>query len=86
MPYTIIIPKPVQKQLKQLSPEISQKIISKISQLADEPRPIGVKKLKGFDDEYRIRMGNYRVRYQIDEQKLMIILVSCRHRKDVYRS
>ncbi len=61
MTYTVIIPKPVQKQLKQLSPEIYQRIITKISQLADEPRPPGVKKLKGFNNEYRIRIGNYRV-------------------------
>ncbi|MGK7886361.1 MAG: type II toxin-antitoxin system RelE/ParE family toxin [Crocosphaera sp.] len=85
MPYTIIIPKPVQKQLKQLSPEIYQRIITKISQLADEPRPAGVKKLKGFNNEYRIRIGNYRVRYEINDSELIIILVSCRHRRDVYR-
>ncbi|MDJ0581209.1 type II toxin-antitoxin system RelE/ParE family toxin [Crocosphaera sp.] len=85
MPYTVIIPKPVQKQLKQLSPEIYQRIITKISQLADEPRPAGVKKLKGFNNEYRIRIGNYRVRYEINDSELIIILVSCRHRRDVYR-
>jgi mRNA interferase RelE/StbE len=83
--YTVIIPKPVQKQLKQLSPEIYQRIITKISQLADEPRPVGVKKLKGFDHEYRIRICNHRVRYEINDPELIIILVSCRHRRDVYR-
>ncbi|MDJ0658266.1 MAG: type II toxin-antitoxin system RelE/ParE family toxin [Crocosphaera sp.] len=85
MPYTVIIPKPVQKQLRQLTPEIYQRIITKISQLANEPRPAGVKKLKGFDNEYRIRIGNYRVRYEINDSELIIVLVNCRHRKDVYR-
>ena len=85
MTYTVIIPKPVQKQLKQLSPEVYQRIITKISQLADESRPPGVKKLKGFNNEYSIRIGNYRVRYEINDQQLIIILVSCRHRRDIYR-
>ncbi len=85
MSYTVIIPKPVQKQLKQLSSEIYQRIITKISKLADEPRPTGVKKLKGFDNEYRIRIGNYRVRYEINDPELIIIVVSCRHRRDIYR-
>ena len=85
MSYTVIIPKPVQKQLKKLSPEIYQRIITKISKLADEPRPTGVKKLKGFDNEYRIRIGNYRVRYEINDPELIIIVVSCRHRRDIYR-
>ncbi|WP_107666763.1 type II toxin-antitoxin system RelE/ParE family toxin [Cyanothece sp. BG0011] len=85
MYYTVIVPKPVQKQLKQLPSEIYQRVLAKISQLAHEPRPMGVKKLKGFDNEYRIRIGNYRIRYEINDKELIIILVSCRHRRDVYR-
>ncbi|MGK7957563.1 MAG: type II toxin-antitoxin system RelE/ParE family toxin [Crocosphaera sp.] len=85
MSYTVIIPKPVQKQLKQLSSDIYQRIITKISKLADEPRPTDVKKLKGFDNEYRIRIGDYRVRYEINDPELIIVLVSCRHRRDIYR-
>jgi mRNA interferase RelE/StbE len=85
MRYSIIIPKPVQKQLKQISPEIYQRIIPKILLLADEPRPSEVKKLKGFENEYRIRVGDYRVRYEIDDQQLTIIILSCRHRKEAYR-
>ncbi|MGK7942339.1 MAG: type II toxin-antitoxin system RelE/ParE family toxin [Crocosphaera sp.] len=59
--------------------------MTKISKLADETRPVGVKKLKGFENEYCIRIGNYRVRYEINDQQLIIILVSCRHRRDIYR-
>jgi mRNA interferase RelE/StbE len=54
MSYNIIIPKPVQKQLKPLSQEIYQRVTEKILQLSNEPRPIGVKKLQGFENEYRI--------------------------------
>ncbi|MGL5035956.1 MAG: type II toxin-antitoxin system RelE family toxin, partial [Microcystaceae cyanobacterium] len=81
MSYQVIIPKPSQKQLKQLIPEIFQKTIEKIGQLANEPRPIGTKKLQGFENEYRIRIGDYRVRYEIDDKKLTVIILSCRHRR-----
>ena len=85
MSYQIIIPKPPQKQLKQLTPEIYKRIIEKIGQLANEPRPTGTKKLQGFDQEYRIRIGDYRVRYEIDDKTLTVIILSCRHRREAYR-
>jgi len=86
MSYEIIIPKPVQKQLKQLTPKIYPKIIEKISKLANEPRPVGAKKLTGMESEYRIRIGDYRVRYEIDDKTQLIIILSCRHRRDAYKS
>jgi mRNA interferase RelE/StbE len=85
MSYNVVIPRPVQKQLKQLSQEIYQKVTEKIVGLMNEPRPIGVKKLKGFDNEYRIRIGDYRVRYEIDDKTLTVIILSCRHRRDAYK-
>ncbi len=85
MTYQVIIPKPVQKQLKQLPSEIYPQVIAKISDLKQNPRPTGVKKLKGFINEYRVRIGDYRVRYEINDQEQIIILLNCRHRRDVYR-
>ncbi len=54
--------------------------------LAENPRPEGVVKLKGYDDEYRIRIGDYRVRYEIDDEESIVVLLHCKHRKDVYRN
>ncbi|MEB3190956.1 MAG: type II toxin-antitoxin system RelE/ParE family toxin [Snowella sp.] len=85
MRYTIIIPKPVQKQLKNLPTETYQRIIEKIGQLSTQPRSLDTKKLKGFENEYRIRIGDYRVRYEIDDKTLTVLLLSCRHRRDAYR-
>jgi mRNA interferase RelE/StbE len=85
MNYNVIIPKPVQKQLKQLSQEMYQLITERLVQLANEPRPIGVKKLKGFKNEYRLRIGDYRVRYEINDKQLTVIILSCRHRREAYR-
>jgi mRNA interferase RelE/StbE len=53
--------------------------------LAENPRPEGVVKLKGYENEYRIRIGDYRVRYEIKDQQLIILVLRCQHRKDVYR-
>ena len=85
MTYTIIIPKAVQKQLDAL-PDDVYRIAVKVQQLvAENPRPDGVVKLKGSENEYRIRIGDYRVRYEIADEQLTILLLQCKHRKDVYR-
>jgi mRNA-degrading endonuclease RelE of RelBE toxin-antitoxin system len=49
-------------------------------------RPDGVVKLKSADNEYRIRIGDYRVRYEIGDEELIILLLQCKHRKDVYKA
>lgn len=85
MSYEVVVPKPVQKQLNKLPEGIREKILEKVLQLADDPRPAGVKKLKGLDNEYRIRINDYRVRYEIDEKKLVVIILHCSHRREVYR-
>jgi mRNA interferase RelE/StbE len=85
MTYTIITPKAVQKQLDALTDDVYERIAAKVVQLAENPRPDGVVKLKNSDNEYRIRIGDYRVRYEIDDSALTILLLQCKHRKDVYR-
>lgn len=59
------------------------KIKSAIIKLSDNPRPIGSKKLKGRDG-YRIRIGNYRVIYEIFDTQLIINIINIGHRKDIY--
>ena len=86
MTYTILTPKAVQKQLDALPDDVCDRIAVKILQLAENPRPDGVVKLKGTDNEYRIRIGDYRVRYEIRDEELIILLLQCKHRKDVYKA
>ncbi|NEQ65696.1 MAG: type II toxin-antitoxin system RelE/ParE family toxin [Symploca sp. SIO2D2] len=86
MIYTIITPKAVQKQLDALPDEVYDRVAVKIQQLAEDPRPDGVVKMKGSDNEYRIRIGDYRVRYDINDKELLILLLQCKHRKDIYRT
>jgi len=53
--------------------------------LADEPRPVGVRKLAGADEAYRIRIGQYRVIYQIDDRAILVLVLKVGNRKDVYK-
>ncbi|NMF61754.1 type II toxin-antitoxin system RelE family toxin [Brasilonema octagenarum] len=85
MSYTIIISKSVQKQIDDLPNDVIERVVEKIQNLAEEARPDGVVKLKGSDNEYRIRVGDYRVRYEIDDESQLVQLLQCKHRKDVYR-
>jgi mRNA interferase RelE/StbE len=85
MSYTIIISRSVQKQINDLPSELRERIAEKIQRLAEDPRPDGVVKLKGMGDEYRVRVGDYRVRYEINDTKGLIQVLQCKHRKDIYR-
>ncbi|NEP03121.1 MAG: type II toxin-antitoxin system RelE/ParE family toxin [Symploca sp. SIO2E9] len=86
MTYTIITPKTVQKQLDALPNDVYEPVAVKVHQLTENPRPDGVVKLKGFDNEYRLRIGDYRVRYEINDEERIILLLQCKHRKNVYKS
>ena len=61
-----------------------QRIIRRIGQLANDPRPPGSRKLSGHD-KYRIRQGAYRIVYSIEDMELIVVVVKVGHRKDVYR-
>ena len=85
MSYEVQILPKVARQIKALSVEVRQDISLTIRSLANEPRPIGVKKLSGEKDVYRVRVGNYRVLYQIVDKVLVVVVVSVGHRREVYR-
>ncbi|MFM7571791.1 MAG: type II toxin-antitoxin system RelE family toxin [Snowella sp.] len=86
MNYVIKISKSVEKQIDNLPNTVKIRILEKIQNLAIEPRPSGVVKLKNSDYEYRLRVGDYRVRYEIDDAKQIILILQCKHRRDVDRS
>ena len=62
-----------------------QRIVLRIQSLGENPRPFGCEKLSGQLDRYRVREGNYRILYSIDDEKLLIDVTKVGHRKDVYR-
>jgi mRNA interferase RelE/StbE len=75
-----------EKELSNLSKVTKKRIDQHILELADDPRPHGVKKLKGSSkDLYRIVVGNYRIVYTIKDRALIILIVTIGHRREVYR-
>ena len=61
-----------------------RRIVRRIENLAEEPRPPGCEKLSG-EDKYRVRQGNYRIVYAVEDEKLAVYVVKVGHRREVYR-
>ena len=85
--YTVEITSVARRQIRHLSRSMRDRIISRLYALADNPRPPGVIKMKGRRrrDEYRIRVGNYRVIYQINDDMLVVLIVRVADRREAYR-
>lgn len=84
MSYTVFVERFAQKQIMKLDKKAVLLIKTAIAGLAENPRPQGYIKLKG-EEAYRIRVGNYRIIYEIDDGKIIVTVVAVGHRKDIYR-
>ncbi len=84
MSYTVELTPGARRDFRALTPAIQNRVREAISRLAQEPRPAGCRKLTNRD-AWRIRIGDYRVIYQIQDDKLVVLVVEIGHRRDVYR-
>ena len=84
MTYRVILPKRVQKELDRLPSVIHDRIIATATKLEENPRPSGCLKLGGRN-AWRIRVGEYRIIYEIDDAKQLVVVTTIAHRKEVYR-
>jgi mRNA interferase RelE/StbE len=83
--YKIVIKRSAAKELETIGGKKDrQRIVDRIRALADDPRPPGVEKLSG-KDKYRIRQGDYRILYEIEDDVLLVVVVKIGDRKEVYR-
>ena len=82
--YLVTFAASAKKEFKDLAPDIIGRLLPRIRDLAADPRPIGCKKLHGYKDRWRIRVGNYRVVYAIDDVRRSVDITRIAHRKDVY--
>jgi len=82
--YKITIKPSAAKALDDIPKKILRQIVSRINALAENPRPIGVEKLSG-ENHYRIRQGDYRIVYSIDDVQGSLDIVKIGHRREVYR-
>ena len=82
--YDVALTSSAAKELKKLSVQLIARIIPRLENLAANPRPPGCRKLQGGDREWRIRIGDYRVVYTIDDAKLLVEVTRIRHRREAY--
>ena len=84
MVYDVYLKKSAEKELDKLPQEVYNRIVKRLISLKNNPRPPGTKKLVN-QDGYRIRVGDYRILYIIDEKEKKVEIVSIAHRKELYR-
>ena len=83
--YEVILPKSVSKQIRKLPLRVRGRVLQRLSELGDEPRPPGCKKLVAEEDLYRVRVGAYRVIYSIDDDAKRVVILRVAHRREVYK-
>lgn len=83
--YRVEISATAERHLRRLPREDQVRVVRAVAALATEPRPPGCRKLQGYDDVFRIRVGTYRVIYSVGARCLLVIILKVGHRKNVYR-
>jgi mRNA interferase RelE/StbE len=73
------------RELRRLPPRAIARVVDAVAGLADDPRPTGCRKLQGSERTFRVRVGQYRVVYEVRDDRLVVLIVRVRHRRDVYR-
>ncbi len=82
--YSITFARSARKEIEAFPNSLIKRIFTKIESLADEPRPNRCRKLQGFKNLWRIRIGDYRVIYSIDDSAEIVDIVAIRHRREAY--
>ena len=83
--YALTFARSAQKELERLNDPLRNRVLRRIESLATNPRPSGCRKLEGTDDLWRMRSGDYRVIYSIDDGRRLVDISAVRHRSDAYR-
>lgn len=83
--YEILLVKQAEKDLKNLPIQIFDRVITAVKDLSSNPRPSGCLKLKNLSQDYRIRVGDYRIIYEIDNKNQIVKVMRVRHRRESYR-
>jgi mRNA interferase RelE/StbE len=85
MTYNVLLRPAAARERRKLPPEVRPRVNQALLALEDEPRPHGVTKLAGYANRWRVRIGDYRVIYQIDDQASEVIVLRIAHRREAYR-
>jgi mRNA interferase RelE/StbE len=82
--YAVELKPSAHKELESLPDRVLARVVSKLESLTRDPRPAGCKKLKGYKDQWRIRIGDWRVVYIIDDAAKLVSVTRIAHRREVY--
>ena len=83
--YEVYLEQTAERELKRLSMQNFHRIIPQIKTLVENPRPSGCHKIFGLKSDWRIRIGDYRIIYEIDKKTKTVKVMRIRHRREVYR-
>ena len=83
--YQVLLERSAERDLRRLSTDVHERVIGAINGLAVNPRPPGCRKLAGAQNDWRIRVGDYRVIYEIADAIRIVRVNRVRHRREVYR-
>jgi len=85
MNYTVRLKRSAEKELEDFPDHVHNRITERLLTLEQNPRPRGVRKLRGRAEEYRLRVGDYRVLYVVDDAAQVVEVIAIRHRREAYR-
>lgn len=83
--YAVVFARSARKELQNLDPQVTRRILKQVEALVTDPRPSGVVKLEGATDLWRIRVGQWRVVYRVSDRERLVDVIAVRHRSDAYR-
>jgi mRNA interferase RelE/StbE len=83
--YTVFVKPAALRDLRTLPGDVRRRVAARIDALAGNPRPPGVEMLQGEENLCRVRMGDYRIVYQVESKALVVLVVRVGHRREVYR-
>ncbi|MBM4019359.1 MAG: type II toxin-antitoxin system RelE/ParE family toxin [Planctomycetes bacterium] len=85
MAYRVVMTPEARRNMLALPQDVARRVTVCILALAEKPRPPQMRKLKGILNLWRVRLGDYRVVYQIEDDRLLIVVIRIGHRREVYR-
>jgi mRNA interferase RelE/StbE len=85
MTYEVALAPAAARQLRKFDPQVRRRVQAAIELLATEPRPPAATRLVGGAGEWRVRTGDYRIVYEIEEERLLVLVLSAGHRREIYQ-
>ncbi len=83
--YEVVVPQSVVKQIARLPDQVRERVVTKLAELEESPRPSDCRKLETEESLYRLRVGDYRIIYTVDDTNKKVVISRVAHRREVYR-